>query len=149
MKIKKDETALKIGQALRNYFDAQGLEQQDVADKLGISQAAVSARLCGIKPFGKNAAKKWHEAYGFSPVFLITGAGSLFDNAPTISQTISENHGVAIQQAGPSSSAQTGGSSDGYFASLCRDLMQKIMERDAEICCLKERIKALENNPKE
>ncbi len=68
--------SIKVGKKLKEYFDELGYTQQYVADKLGVSQAAVSALLNG-KPFGKKLAAKWAEAFGFNPNWLLTGEGEM------------------------------------------------------------------------
>lgn len=72
----KEEVNIRIGEAIRQYLESQGLQQQDVADRLGISQSAVSAYYRG-KPIGKSAAKKWEEIFGFRSTWLILGEGSM------------------------------------------------------------------------
>lgn len=67
---------IKIGEDIRSYLEGQGLQQQEIADRIGISQSAVSAYYRG-KPFGKNAAAKWAEAFGFRANWLITGEGPM------------------------------------------------------------------------
>jgi transcriptional regulator with XRE-family HTH domain len=44
-----------IGKKLKDFFDSKQYTQQYVAERLGVSQAAVSALLNG-KPFGKKLA---------------------------------------------------------------------------------------------
>lgn len=71
-----------IGQKVKEYFAEVGLSQHDVANKLGVQQAAVSNQLNG-RPFGKNSAAKWNRAFGFRVNWLITGEGPMFDtNTP-------------------------------------------------------------------
>lgn len=67
---------IQIGEAIRSYLESKGLTQQDVAEKLGISQGAVSAYYRG-KPLGKNAAPKWSNAFGFRVNWLLTGEGDM------------------------------------------------------------------------
>lgn len=67
---------IQIGEAIRSYLESKGLTQQDVADKLGISQGAVSAYYRG-KPLGKNAAAKWSKVFGFRINWLLTGEGDM------------------------------------------------------------------------
>ena len=76
---------LQIGEQIRAYFENKSLQQQDIADRIGISQSAVSAYYRG-KPFGKNAAKKWSDAFGFRVNWLLTGEGEmLVSNQPKVS----------------------------------------------------------------
>ena len=67
---------IQIGEAIRSYLESKGLTQRDVAEKLSITQGAVSAYYRG-KPFGKNAAPKWAEAFGFRENWLRTGEGDM------------------------------------------------------------------------
>ena len=71
-------TAQYVGQTLKAYFEKVGITQAEIAERLGITQAGVSARFTGFRAFGKNAANKWAEAFGFRTAFLITGEGTLF-----------------------------------------------------------------------
>ena len=83
----KKEVNIQIGERIRSYLEGQGLQQQDVAERLGISQSAVSAYYRG-KPIGKNAALKWEEAFGFRATWLILGEGEML-----IGATKSDNPG--------------------------------------------------------
>ena len=74
----KSEVNIQIGEGIRAYLESKGLQQQDVAERLGISQSAVSAYYRG-KPIGKNAALKWSEAFGFRINWLLTGEGSMLN----------------------------------------------------------------------
>lgn len=91
----KEEVNIRIGEAIRQYLESQGLQQQDVADRLGISQSAVSAYYRG-KPIGKSAAKKWEEIFGFRSTWLILGEGSMLlgeqdPETPAPEQTTANN----------------------------------------------------------
>lgn len=83
-----------IGSEIRLYLESKGLQQQEVAEQLGISQSAVSAYYRG-KPFGKSAAKKWGDAFGFRTTWLILGEGSMLKDseqeAPAQEQTTPDN----------------------------------------------------------
>jgi plasmid maintenance system antidote protein VapI len=68
--------SVEIGKRLKEYFDRLGYTQQYIADKLGVSQAAVSALLNG-KPFGKKLANKWAETFELKPNWLLTGEGEM------------------------------------------------------------------------
>lgn len=69
-----------ISERLKLYFSDQGIQQKDIAARLGVSQAAVSALLNG-KPFGKKVAEKWGDEFGIKPNWLITGEGEMLKNA--------------------------------------------------------------------
>ena len=68
-----------VEDAIRLYMRANGYREQDLADRLGISQSGVNFVL--RRGFGKNAARKWGDAFGFDPVFLLTGEGQLMAQA--------------------------------------------------------------------
>jgi transcriptional regulator with XRE-family HTH domain len=74
---------VEIGKKLKIFFDELGYTQQNIADKLGVSQAAVSSQLNG-KPFGKKLAKKWGDAFGLKPNWLLTGEGEMLKNNQTM-----------------------------------------------------------------
>ena len=67
---------IQIGEAIRSYLESKGLTQCEVAERLSITQGAVSAYYRG-KPIGKNAAQKWSEAFGFRENWLRTGEGEM------------------------------------------------------------------------
>ena len=67
---------VEIGEKLKAYFDSQGHRQQEIANRLGVSQAAVSALLNG-KPFWKKLADKWGNEFGLRPAWLLTGEGQM------------------------------------------------------------------------
>lgn len=70
------EVNIRIGECIREHFENMELQQHDVANRLEISQSAVSAYYRG-KPFGKNAAQKWADAFGFRANWLLTGEGPM------------------------------------------------------------------------
>ncbi len=72
----KKEINIQIGEQIRSHLENQGLQQQDVAERLGISQSAVSAYYRG-KPIGKKAALKWEKTFGFRSTWLILGEGDM------------------------------------------------------------------------
>jgi transcriptional regulator with XRE-family HTH domain len=65
---------------LKDFFDSKQYTQQYVAERLGVSQAAVLALLNG-KPFGKRLARKWGDIFGLNPNWLLTGEGEMLKNA--------------------------------------------------------------------
>ena len=82
-----------IGMEIRTYLEGLGYVQSDVAAKLQITQGAVSAYYKG-KPIGKNAAKKWSEAFGFRENWLLTGEGAMLksgDSNPSANKETSSN----------------------------------------------------------
>jgi phage repressor protein C with HTH and peptisase S24 domain len=75
-------TAKEIGRQLRAYFEQKGMTQKQVADILGIQQQNVGVHFLG-RPFGKNAATKWQNAFGFSAHWLMTGQGKMMSDDVT------------------------------------------------------------------
>ena len=72
-----------IGKKIKEYFSEAGMSQMEVARVLNVQPAAVSNQLNG-RPFGKNSAAKWSNAFGFRAGWLMTGEGPMFDtNAQT------------------------------------------------------------------
>lgn len=52
------------------------------AEMLGVTLGAVTNQLSGSRPFGRNSARKYAEAFGYSEQYLITGYGGLYGEAP-------------------------------------------------------------------
>lgn len=75
-------TPKEIGRQLRAYFEQKGMTQKQVADILGIQQQNVGVHFQG-RPFGKNAATKWQNAFGFSAHWLMTGQGKMMSDDVT------------------------------------------------------------------
>jgi transcriptional regulator with XRE-family HTH domain len=71
-----------IGKKIKEYFSEIGMSQTEIAKALDIQQAAVSKQLNG-RPFGKNAAAKWNNAFGFRVNWLLTGEGPMFETQNT------------------------------------------------------------------
>ena len=67
-----------IGKKIKEYFTESGISQIEAAKILKVRQAAVSNQLNG-RPFGKNSAAKWNEAFGFRINWLLTGEGPMFE----------------------------------------------------------------------
>lgn len=81
--------------AIKNYLKANGLTMQDMADRLGVSQQAVSGAI--RRGIGVATAKRWAEVFGFNVGFLTTGSGSLLDCDDTsFSQQRAEPHTVPL-----------------------------------------------------
>lgn len=62
---------------LKEFFKAQGLTQQSIAERFGVSQSYVGSLLNGTTAFGKKAAHKWAEEFGLSEAWLLTGEGAM------------------------------------------------------------------------
>lgn len=66
-----------IGRTLREYFDAQGMTQQSIANTMGVSKAYVNRLFTGKAKFGKEAAEKWSNQFGLQKSWLLTGEGPM------------------------------------------------------------------------
>lgn len=62
-------------QKLKEFFERKKINQQEIADLLGVSQTYVNAILNGKKPLGKKNAEKFANLFGLSKSFLLTGEG--------------------------------------------------------------------------
>ncbi len=65
---------------LKSFFKEKGLTQEQIAAKLGVSQAYINALLAGNKAFGKRQAQRFEELFGISQNWLLTGKGEMVIN---------------------------------------------------------------------
>lgn len=70
----------KFSTDLRDFFKKLGLTQQNIADRLNVSQSYVGMLMSGAKPFGKATAQTWSETFGLSVAWLLTGEGDISGN---------------------------------------------------------------------
>ena len=145
-------------QAIKRHLAVLGLKQKDVADILGVTRVTVS-NLINQPRFGKKTAYAWHSAFGFSVDFLVNGTGPTLSSDAvrepgSITQNITGNSGIAVQQAGvqgctrvqTQAPAQTkAGANDSYFARLCSELLQRVIDKDNEIQALRNEISRMKN----
>lgn len=88
------EVAARINQELKRYFGAHGLSQQEIADRLGYSNAnAVAEWLCRGH-FDKRSAAKWARAFGFNETYLLTGKGQLMVRRSGYQKLVRENESL-------------------------------------------------------
>lgn len=92
-----------VHEQLREFFKERGMSQVEVAETLGMTKSAVNKYFLGYNKFGKGQAEKWHEAFGISKSFLLTGEGSIVDEEPTkqidgLLQTISDLNSVITEK---------------------------------------------------
>lgn len=91
---------------LKKFFKAQGITQQQIGDALGTTQVYVNSILNGRAQIGKSTAKKFHDLYGLSVAWLLTGEGEMMatNNATTINigrdsiKVGRDANGTSIQQ---------------------------------------------------
>lgn len=93
---------------LKSFFKAKGITQQQIGDALGTTQVYVNSILNGRAQIGKSTAKKFHDIYGLSVAWLLTGEGEMMatSNATTINigrdsiKVGRDANGTSIQQSG-------------------------------------------------
>lgn len=68
---------MEIYEHLQKHFEAVGLSQVAIAEKLGVTKAYVNALLSGRQRFGKKQAQIWSEKFGLSRSWLLTGEGAM------------------------------------------------------------------------
>jgi transcriptional regulator with XRE-family HTH domain len=84
-----------VEEAIKRYLKAHGLTMQDMADRLGVSQQAISGAI--RRGIGVNTAKRWSEEFGFNVEFLTTGTGNLLaGNTTAFSQQRQEPNTVPL-----------------------------------------------------
>lgn len=75
-----------IGTVLKSWMKANDISPTEVANRLGVSTAYVSALFAG-KTIGKKVAKKLHDEFGLSESYLLTGKGLIDDIITTTTQS--------------------------------------------------------------
>lgn len=78
-----------IGTVLKSWMKANDISPTEVANRLGVSTAYVSALFAG-KTIGKKVAKKLHDEFGLSESYLLTGKGLIDDIITTTTQSDAE-----------------------------------------------------------
>ena len=99
-------------QVIRQHFKDKGMKQADVAKALGVSRATVCNLMNGAS-FGRRTAYEWSKAFGFSKDFLVNGVEPVYEEdkvreCSSITQNITGNSGIAVQQTGGTTTAATG-----------------------------------------
>ena len=114
-----------VENAIKLYLRANGLTMQDMADRLGVSQQAVSFAI--KKGMGVNTAKRWAEAFGFDAEFLTTGHGQLMADAGTT--IIQEEYTVPLLPIFAQAGHLTGWS-EGVRESECERVISPVQDVD-------------------
>ena len=89
-----------IPERLRQYFESQGITQQNIADRFGVAKQSVNPYLTGAKPFGKKVAQKWADEFGFSTSWLLTGEGAMMQESDKPTDTASPCFDLVSIQGG-------------------------------------------------
>lgn len=76
---------------LKQFFESKGLNQQEIADMLGVSSAYINAILNGKKTLGKKNAEKFANLFGLSKSFLLTGEGELLQSDDVVQDPVCES----------------------------------------------------------
>lgn len=82
----------KIGAQLRQFFDAEGITQKEVAQALGVTPQYVNGICAGRNVIGKTIADKLAKYYGLSKSWLLTGEGDMLSKA----KDTPENEGLEL-----------------------------------------------------
>ena len=110
-------------ESLKNFFKAQGITQQTIADELGVKQAYINLILNGKNPIGRSTAQKLSDAYGLSVAWLLTGEGNMLKAPAAAGQVNNINvdaSGNSINASGNANVKQTVGAAD-----TCSQLMEQ------------------------
>ena len=94
--------------SLKKFFKDQNITQQQVADKLGTSQAYVNSILTGRNTIGRQTASRLAAAYGLSAAWLLTGEGEMLYSSHGSVNHISIDAGSRINATGGSSVSNVG-----------------------------------------
>lgn len=79
--VEKNDEINDVCRSIKMYFRANGISYEDAAKALGKKYGDVSNALSGNRNFGPQRAMLWSSTFGFDPVYLRTGHGSLLPTA--------------------------------------------------------------------
>lgn len=108
---------------LKSFFKAKGITQQQIGDALGTTQVYVNSILNGRAQIGKSTAKKFHDIYGLSVAWLLTGEGEMM--ATSNATTININRDSAKVDGNVSGSIQQGGNLSEIVEKLINELAEQ------------------------
>lgn len=111
---------------LKSFFKAKGITQQQIGDALGTTQVYVNSILNGRAQIGKSTAKKFHDIYGLSVAWLLTGEGEMM--ATSNATTININRDSAKVDGNVSGSIQQGGNLSEIVEKLINELAEQRRE---------------------
>lgn len=73
------EKEKQIASRMRSFLSENGISMSEAAERLGVSQQAVSNQLSGRK-LGPNVARNWADVFGFRVEYLLTGEGPAMES---------------------------------------------------------------------
>lgn len=73
------EKEKQIAARMRSFLSENGISMSEAAERLGVSQQAVSNQLSGRK-LGPNVARNWADVFGFRVEYLLTGEGPAMES---------------------------------------------------------------------
>lgn len=76
------EKEKQIASRMRSFLSENGISMSEAAERLGVSQQAVSNQLSGRK-LGPNVARNWADVFGFRVEYLLTGEGPAMESEDT------------------------------------------------------------------
>ncbi len=82
----------KQSEAVREYFDKNGILQKDVCEALGLHSGTLSNILSGRYGISKKTAQKMAAVYGFDISYLLTGEGTLIAPGGFHARRIDQSH---------------------------------------------------------
>lgn len=100
MKTLSDEKTKEINQSVSRWLKYQNISYGEAAKRLGVCVGAVYNQL-STRHFSPKMARRWHDAFGFSERFLLTGEGTLTDRQFGYRKVVEENEvlrGIVITQ---------------------------------------------------
>ena len=120
-----------VEEAIKRYLKAHGLTMQDMADRLGVSQQAISGAI--RRGIGVNTAKRWSEVFGFNVEFLTTGSGNLLaGSATTKPQQAQEPDTVPLLPIFAQAGSLTGWS-EGIEEAKCERVISPVKDIDMAV----------------
>jgi transcriptional regulator with XRE-family HTH domain len=120
-----------VEESIKHYLKANGLTMQDMADRLGVSQQAVSGAI--RRGIGVNTAKRWSEVFGFSVEFLTTGSGNLLaGGSTTVPQQRHEPNTVPMLPIFAQAGSLTGWS-EGIEEAKCERVISPVKDIDMAV----------------
>ena len=79
-------------QKMREYFKNQGITQKQIAKDINVSANCINMLFVGKRKFGKETAMRFHDVYGFSILWLMTGKGDMIERVPSENKVLSVDY---------------------------------------------------------